>query len=60
MGFEHLSNDGFLATVGALGSIANGISRPAWGAACDKIGFRRVFSAVTLVQVTWTNIPLLA
>ena len=45
-----LSGDQFQALVGGLGAICNGGGRVAWGTLSDKIGFKRSFISLALLQ----------
>ena len=49
-----LKSDTFLAAVGGVGSVANGVGRTGWGALQDKLGFRKLFTGLTLIQATTT------
>lgn len=40
--FPTLKSDAYLAMVGGVGSIANGMGRTGWGILQDKLGFRKV------------------
>jgi len=47
----HLNSDAFLTMVGALSAIGgNAAGRLFWGTLSDKLGFKRCFTALTLVQ----------
>ena len=51
-GAPALAGDGYQATVGGLGALFNGFSRLAWGVLADKIGFKKSFTILTLLQAT--------
>lgn len=43
---EVLNFDSYLAMVGALGSLFNGLGRLTWGSLVDRMGFRKPFAAL--------------
>ena len=45
-----LKSDAYLAMVGGLGSVANGVGRANWGIAQDKVGFSKLFTLLTITQ----------
>lgn len=45
-----LKSDAYLAMVGGLGSVANGVGRANWGVAQDKVGFSKLFTVLTVTQ----------
>lgn len=47
-----LAGDGYQAAVGGLGALFNGIGRLAWGLLADKIGFKKSFTALTILQMS--------
>ena len=51
-GAPALAGDGFQAGVGALGALFNGAGRLLWGLLADKIGFKKSFTLLTLMQAT--------
>merc|ERR1711871_1326425 len=48
--FPTLKSDAYLAMVGGVGSIANGMGRTGWGILQDKLGFRKLFTVLTITQ----------
>jgi len=48
--FPTLKSDAYLAMVGGIGSIANGVGRANWGIAQDKLGFSKLFTLLTVTQ----------
>mmetsp|Transcript_45379 Transcript_45379/g.68444 ORF Transcript_45379/g.68444 Transcript_45379/m.68444 type:complete len:272 (-) Transcript_45379:238-1053(-) len=48
--FDTLQDDSYLALVGGIGSIANGLGRTFWGMLQDKLGSKRPFMLLTTVQ----------
>jgi MFS transporter, OFA family, oxalate/formate antiporter len=48
-----LAGDSFQSLVGGLGALFNGSGRLIWGALSDKIGFKKSFTLLTLVQITF-------
>eukprot|EP00519_Triparma_laevis_P010937 CAMPEP_0182519836 /NCGR_PEP_ID=MMETSP1321-20130603/45304_1 /TAXON_ID=91990 /ORGANISM="Bolidomonas sp., Strain RCC1657" /LENGTH=483 /DNA_ID=CAMNT_0024727827 /DNA_START=1051 /DNA_END=2498 /DNA_ORIENTATION=+ len=48
--FPALKSDAYLAMVGGLGSVANGVGRTGWGILQDKLGFRTLFTFLTAMQ----------
>jgi OFA family oxalate/formate antiporter-like MFS transporter len=51
-GAPALSGDAYQATVGGLGALSNGFGRLLWGLIADKIGFKKSFTILTLLQMT--------
>jgi len=49
------NNDSFLTTVGALGSVANGVSRFIWAFLQDKLGFKKVYMVLLVLQLILTS-----
>lgn len=47
-----LQGDAFQATVGGLGAVFNGGGRLLWGLLSDKIGFKKSFLLLTVLQAT--------
>jgi OFA family oxalate/formate antiporter-like MFS transporter len=49
--FPALHDDRYLASVGAIGSLTNGLMRPVWGFLYDRFGFHACFSVIAAIQV---------
>jgi OFA family oxalate/formate antiporter-like MFS transporter len=45
-----LQSDRYLALVGALGGVTNGLSRPIWGSLYDRFGFRQTLYIVASLE----------
>jgi OFA family oxalate/formate antiporter-like MFS transporter len=45
-----LTGDAYQVTVGAMGTLFNGVGRLFWGSLSDKIGFKASFTVLTLAQ----------
>ena len=45
-----LAGDAYQVTVGAMGTLFNGVGRLFWGSLSDKIGFKASFTILTIVQ----------
>lgn len=55
------AGDGYYATVGAIGALANGIGRLAWGSVVDKLGYKTPYLAMLVIQAAVTAlIPVTA
>ena len=48
---ENKISDKALTTAGAIGSVCNGSSRILWASLQDKIGFKKVYTGMLVVQL---------
>lgn len=51
-GSKKISDDGFLTLVGGIGGAMNGLSRLFWASLMDKYGFKRIYGALLILQVS--------
>lgn len=49
-GEQNIPDDAFMTTVGAVGSVLNGLCRPFWASIQDKIGYRKVYFSILIIQ----------
>jgi Na+/melibiose symporter-like transporter len=50
-GEDQINDDAFITTVGTVGSIMNGASRSFWATIQDKLGYKRIYFPILIIQM---------
>jgi len=51
LGLQEIGSDHFITIVGAIGAVANGISRVGWATLFDYFGFKKVYVSIVVLLI---------